>query len=295
MLTRSDLLQFMEMILAAICDHLQAKGAYLVAVQPDRLELVAKVGKMKSADLSENGDLYQLALKDGSLPEFFPFQETFLAPIHDESGEGEPILLGLLVISGLEKNELHADQLNALRVLTARTSLALRDRRTQTQIFTAMESLSPQVAYIQSLSAASRYDREAILVDSSELLRENLDHWVRDALTHYWGGPHLSENPLIQLHIVQQRIEKVKENPANALRVVLKDAIERLRPEGERRYTNEWVLYNLLVMKFLEAKKVKEIATKLSISEADLFRKQKVAISETGKAILEMEKQALGA
>jgi hypothetical protein len=48
-------------------------------------------------------------------------------------------------------------------------------------------------------------------------------------------------------------------------------------------------------MKFLEAKKVKEIATKLSISEADLFRKQKVAISETGKAILEMEKQALGA
>jgi hypothetical protein len=199
--------------------------------------------------------------------------------------------MGLLVVAGLEKNELHPDQLNTLRVLTSRTSLALRDRQTQTQIFTAMETLSPQVGYIQSLSAAGRYDREAILEDSGELLRDNLDHWVKDALTHYWGGPHLSENPLIQLQIVQQRIGKGGENPANALRGLLKDAIERLRPEGERKYTNEWVLYNLLVMKYLEAKKVKEIATKLAISEADLFRKQKVAITETGKAILEMEKQ----
>jgi hypothetical protein len=38
---------------------------------------------------------------------------------------------------------------------------------------------------------------------------------------------------------------------------------------------------------------VKEIANKLAISEADLFRKQKIAISETGKMILSMEETAI--
>jgi hypothetical protein len=154
-----------------------------------------------------------------------------------------------------------------------------------------MESLSPQIAYIQSLSAAGRYDREGILIENTQLLLDNLDHWVKEALTHYWGGPRLTENPLLQLQVVQKRIVEGKDNPANALRAVLKDAIEHLRPEGDRKYTNEWILYNLLVMKYLEAKKVKEIANKLSISEADLFRKQKVAITEAGKIILDMEKQ----
>jgi hypothetical protein len=291
LITRSDLLQFVEMILAAICDHLQAKGAYLVAVLPSRLDLVAKVGRIKTANLDETSSLYELSMKDGSLPEFFKYEDTFLAPIHDETGDGEPVLLGLLVISGIEHDELLPDQQRSLKVLTTRTGIALRDRQTQSQIFSAMESLSPQIAYIQSLSAAGRYDREGILIENTQLLLDNLDHWVKEALTHYWGGPRLTENPLLQLQVVQKRIVEGKDNPANALRAVLKDAIERLRPEGDRKYTNEWILYNLLVMKYLEAKKVKEIANKLSISEADLFRKQKVAIAEAGKIILEMEKQ----
>jgi len=293
LITRNDLLQFVEMILAAICDHLQARGAYLVAVLPDRLDLVAKVGKIKTNDLDEKSGLFQLALKDGNLPEFFKFNDTFLAPIHDETGDGDSVLLGLLVIAGIGQEELLPDQEKALKVLTMRTGLALKDRQTQSQIFTAMESLSPQVAYIQSLSAAGRYDRDAVLIENYQLLLDNFDHWVKEALTHYWGGPRLTENPLLQLQIVQKKISGGKENPANALRAVLKDAIEHLRPEGDRKYTNEWILYNLLVMKYLEAKKVKEIANKLSISEADLFRKQKVAITETGKIILELEKESV--
>ena len=265
----------------------------VAALEPGRLDLVARVGKVRPASLEEDGELYKLALKDGSLPEFFPCDNVFIAPIRDETPDGEILLLGLLVVAGMEQTDLQPDQQKALKVLTTRTGLALRDRRTQAQIFTAMESLSPQVAYIQNLSAAGRYDREAILVDNSELLMDNFDHWVKDALTYYWGGPHLTENPLLQLNIVQSRIREGNDNPANALRGVLRDAIELLRPEGERKYTNEWILYNLLVMKYLEAKKVKEIANKLAISEADLFRKQKVAISETGKMILGMEKRSL--
>jgi len=76
------------------------------------------------------------------------------------------------------------------------------------------------------------------------------------------------------------------------LRAILREAIERVRPEGERRFTGEWILYNILELKFLEGRKVREIAMRLAMSEADLYRKQRVAIEAVAKAILEMEQQA---
>jgi hypothetical protein len=36
---------------------------------------------------------------------------------------------------------------------------------------------------------------------------------------------------------------------------------------------------------------VREVAKRLALSEADLYRKQRVAIEEVARAILEMEKQ----
>jgi hypothetical protein len=45
-------------------------------------------------------------------------------------------------------------------------------------------------------------------------------------------------------------------------------------------------------MKFMEGRKVREIAMRLALSEADLYRKQRVAIEAVANAILEMEQQA---
>jgi hypothetical protein len=45
-------------------------------------------------------------------------------------------------------------------------------------------------------------------------------------------------------------------------------------------------------MKFLEGKKVREIALRLAMSEADLYRKQRVAVDAVAKVIAEMEDQA---
>jgi hypothetical protein len=45
-------------------------------------------------------------------------------------------------------------------------------------------------------------------------------------------------------------------------------------------------------MKFLEGRKVREIAMRLALSEADLYRKQRVAIEAVANAIIEMEQQA---
>jgi hypothetical protein len=81
-------------------------------------------------------------------------------------------------------------------------------------------------------------------------------------------------------------------NPAKALRAVLNRAIEALKPEGERRMTtSEWILYNILEMKFIQGRRVREIAGRLAMSESDLYRKQRVAIEEVSRTLADMEQQ----
>jgi len=103
----------------------------------------------------------------------------------------------------------------------------------------------------------------------------------------------LTESPLIRLRVVQQAMDEHEGNPTNALRAILRQAIDQVRPEGERRFTGEWILYNILELKFLEGRKVREVAKRLAMSEADLYRKQRVAIEAVANAIIEMEKDAI--
>ena len=42
-------------------------------------------------------------------------------------------------------------------------------------------------------------------------------------------------------------------------------------------------------MKFIEGRKVRDVASRLAMSEADLYRKQRIAIEAVAKAIFEME------
>jgi hypothetical protein len=91
---------------------------------------------------------------------------------------------------------------------------------------------------------------------------------------------------------VQQGLDEHNGISTNALRSILRQGIEHVRPSGERRFTAEWILYNILEMKFMEGRKVREIALRLAMSEADLYRKQRVAIEAVAHAIAEMETQA---
>jgi hypothetical protein len=115
--------------------------------------------------------------------------------------------------------------------------------------------------------------------------------WVRDALGHYWGGPKLTESPLINFRIVERAAEELEGNQPNALRSILKEAIEQIRPSGERKFTSEWILYNILEMKYMEGRKMREIASRLALSEADLYRKQRVAIEGVARVVMLMEDQ----
>ena len=146
---------------------------------------------------------------------------------------------------------------------------------------------------IHQLRAAARYDGSEILMTPETISgSKDLSQWVKDALSHYWGGPKLTKSPLMDLQVVQQALPEHDENATNALRAILRKAVEQVRPEGERRFTAEWILYNILEMKFLEGRKVRNVARRLAMSEADLYRKQRVAVEAVANAIVEMENQA---
>jgi hypothetical protein len=216
-----------------------------------------------------------------------------LAGSHVSEQAGKRTILGLLGIEHHQHVEPDRDQREALLLLVERASLALQDRLQQQQVFSSLEVLTPKIDIIQRLRAAARYDGTEVLTTPGVPLESGrLSLWVKEALSHYWGGPKLTESPLMRLKVVQEAIDQHQDNPTNALRAILRQAIEKVRPEGERRFTGEWILYNILEMKFLEGRKVREVARRLAMSEADLYRKQRVAIEAVAEKISEMEHKA---
>jgi hypothetical protein len=100
---------------------------------------------------------------------------------------------------------------------------------------------------------------------------------------------------LAQLRVVGDVLDQVDSNRTKALRLVLERAIEKLRPEGKQNLSApEWLLYNILEMRFLQGRTVREIAERLAMSESDFYRKQRVAIGQVAHVLTEME-QANGA
>jgi hypothetical protein len=175
-------------------------------------------------------------------------------------------------------------------MLADRVAIALEDRQLQQNVFRSLADIQPQVEMIQRMRAAGRYDSKTSLIDEPLPHEADLANWVKDALTHYWGGPKFTNNPLIKLQVVQDLIQE-DGNPANALRSLLRRAVDQVKPSGDRKFTTEWILYNILEMKFIEGRKVRDVASRLAMSEADLYRKQRIAIEAVAKTILEMEEE----
>ena len=291
LLTQNDLEQFMEMILAAVRDRLQAPGAYVAMFNGNGLELIAQMGQTNPATTLESGNYASLVASFGlpALP--IPWKSDFLIPLSNEN-DLEHKLVGILGVTGVSQMATDDDLAEELDVLARRASLALQDWQIQKQVFQSLVDLTPRVNLIQALRAAGRYNEMRLSQEEIPISENELSLWVKDALTHYWGGPKLTESPLNQLHSVRSMAQDLDGNTANALRAILRDAIDRIKPEGERKYTAEWILYNILEMKFMEGRKVREIALRLSMSEADLYRKQRVAIDAVAKVMLEMENLA---
>jgi hypothetical protein len=295
-LTSNDLKQFLEAVLAAACDRLQASRAFVAVMGENSLTTLVTIpgGDILQDDTTQ--EILEVVTANGHDQPVFSWGNYWLVPLHGEMDEDQ--LLGLLGVERRAEHVLDVEQRSALLTLANRAATALEDRQLQQGLFRSLQALSPQVEMLQRMRAVARYGGTGILniLESSsgngDLAEEDITKWVRDALTHYWGGPRLTESPLLQLQVVQQSSAAHEGNPANALRAILRNAIDTVRPEGERRFTGEWILYNILEMKFMEGHKVREIAMRLAMSEADLYRKQRVAIEAVAGAIIEMEQAA---
>jgi hypothetical protein len=288
LLTRNDLQQFLEMILSGACDRLQAKGGYIASFTSDGMDKLLVVGK-PSLESMDSKELEALVLDKKDQESYFCWGEDLLIPLVEHENGRQ--LMGLMGISGVGNHPIDTEIKQVLDILAERATLGLRDRRLQEDIFANIQEFSPDMEYIERLRASGRYGNPSFVTGDLPETSSDITQWVRDALGHYWGGPRLTDTPLMQLKIVREAVIENNGNQANAMRSVLRKAVERTRPAGERRFTADWILYNILDLKFLEGKKVREVALRLSMSEADLYRKQRIAIEAVTKEILSMENQ----
>ncbi len=302
LLTTTDLHQFLENVLTALCDLLRVKTAFIAVVDGGVPHLEVVCGTLEP---DTAGQLPPAAwqVNAGAEPpqsrqierhgDIFVWNGYWLVPL---LGNGQDRAIGVVGVAARTPTpDLSAEERAGVETLLAQASAALEDRQLQQGIFSALERIIPEIEDIQRRRGVVHYVGEQALSGFSAVDADDFRKWVRDALGHYWGGPKLTTSPLLSLRVVERATQEHDGNALQGLRTVLKQAIERLRPEGQRRMTTpDWLLYNILELKFVEGRTVREIARRLAMSESDLYRKQRVAIEAVAQTLVEMEREELG-
>ncbi len=293
LLTTSDLRQILENILAAMCDLLRVENGFVLAADADEWKLEALVGGREPIQKFLAGQNTPPSLTNGeNAPHFFANGDYWLYPLKVNGGDALVGVIGVAARSA--EPDLTEHERELVDALALQAELALEDRALQKNVFDALEQIGSQVEALQRVQAKPRVVGETAKerVEEELVASPDFNRAVQDALAHYWGGPKLTHSPLLQLNIVQQSLDEYDQNPTRALRAILVQAIEELRPDGTRSLTApEWVLYNILELKVIQGMKIREIAQKLAMSESDLYRKQRVAIQEVAKVVQQMEQR----
>jgi len=290
LLTKNDLQQFLELILASYCDLLQTENAVLFDLTNGNNSVIAKIGSFDNQPGEKVFERLHSFRDKKSFPDHFKVEEDLVFPIMQRVKE-KITPLGFIFCPSSSEVELNDEKSRSIRRLSSRAATALFDRFQQEKIFESLEVFTPQLTAIQSLLATSRFNQKRMIDSDGVMNVDRLEKFTKDALGHFFGGPHLSQNPLIQLTSVQNRILNEGDSPITALRTIIHQAINRLRPKGERQYTNEWLLFNILDLKFIQGSKVRDLCRKLALSEADFYRKQRIAISAVADQILLIEQE----
>jgi hypothetical protein len=300
LLTSADLSAFLENTLAALCDLLQVRTGFVAVLAAGQYRLEALCGsRMLIREFLEKRDV---AAQAGPLEEydgdhhFSPANGFWVAPLRSQSGD---MRLGILGVEArTSKPDLLPEEEGIASLLLSRAQEALEDRYLQQNVFDTLRRILPNIEQLHRWQDATRYTGSPPmqLIGSSPVNSPEFQQWVKDALSHYWGGPKLTESPLLTLRIVAETARQQGGNPVQALRTVLAEAIERVRPAGERESTtSEWMLYNILDLKFIRGLRVRDVAGRLAMSESDLYRKQRAAIAEVARALADLEQDGTAA
>ena len=303
-LTHTDLSQLIMATTESICDYLRINKAFVIGFGRDQPEIVSRVGSLDFEDdeILEDTALLRNIARHPLEPTQLPYLEwhgfalipLFSTRVGGDGTEAQTIgALGLLKSGNRLQDEMDATA-GYLDAFVNRVETSLDDMRLQSEIYNLLEGLLPQFQMTRSRALQVEYRQSNALPQSVNDLpdRNELFEQVRAALRHFWGGSGITQSNMMTLRVVQNSIQNAQETPVNALRKLLEDEIGALKPEGERKMMSpEWTLYNILQLRFLEKRKVREVARRLSMSEADLYRKQRIAIMAVTDLILKQERQ----
>ncbi len=310
LLTSSDLHQFLNNVLIGLCELLRVDTGFVLVQTAEGLRVEVTVGDLESAHRFAGQPegraawqaLAQEPADEESEPYFHPNGDFWFCPLRSED---DSQMLGLLAVRARSAIvELEPAETEEVDRLLAQAASAIADRYVQEGVFTTLQRILPDLERIQEWRSELRYapplppeaDPQPVETDvpppESGLQPQAslLYTWVKDALSHYWGGSKLTENPLVGLKTVQRALAMHDNNLPRAVRAVLQEAIDRQRPAGDRKMTApEWLLYNILDLRFVQGLRVRDIAVRLSMSESDLYRKQRAAVAEVTRTLTEME------
>lgn len=321
LLTPADARQLLEATLAAVCDYLRVPSAFAASISAEGVKVEQSVGsllptgdELNAAELANllNGlDNGYGKPSNGVRPhndadsehlKIVPWQSFWLIALRSErknASNGNGRLIGVMGVWARSPGpDLQPDEENVLRVLYARVGEVLDNMRFQQEVFAKLEDILEEATTTGVADNPAPWGNAAQVAKMATSRIEQIGQVdfvevVREALRDYWGGPRLTDNRLLNLTIVEQALAENENNPAKAVRAVLNKAIERLKPEGQRSMTlPEWTLYNILDLRFVQGKKVREVVRPLLMSDADLYRKQKIAIERVAQEIIEMERRA---
>ncbi|MEM7331497.1 MAG: hypothetical protein AAF490_05345 [Chloroflexota bacterium] len=305
LLTTREVQQFLESLMAITCETLRTPTSFVAAITSDGPKLESVVGPL-TYDGTElpNPDWRALSQSETASqgPELFfeeglfIWQGFWIRPLYDRDSKVVIGIMGIRARSGTP--DLTEGEALIFERLADQAASALEDRLLQQEVFAAVGGLLPQITALQARNQAAKFGDLSNLTDTTqhdELLDDpDFNSMVRDALTHYWGGPKLTKSPLMRLEVVRKAMDENENNPTKALRSILDKAIALQMPEGERKMTTaEWILYNILELKFVQGLRVRDIARRLAMSESDLYRKQRVAIENVAQSIATMEKETV--
>lgn len=305
LLTRNDLLQLIAALLETTCDYLRVNTAFIAAITDKDVELIKIIGDAEQVehDIEANvtSAITPLYETDPEAPTTHLWESYWVVPLWSSrigGDNGRHTLIGFMGIEAQsDQLELADDEEHTFYRYVNRAARTLDDMLLQQEVYAALEGLLPQINIDRSQAQELEYKQGHSA--PSSLINHNLDReqvWeqVRAALRHYWGGPGLTKSRLLELQIVEEICQRDGDTPVHALRTLLNDAIETQRPAGERKMTSpEWTLYNISHLRFVEKKKVRDVARRLAMSEPDLYRKQRAAIDSVTDTIMLMEEEAL--
>ncbi|MBK9710336.1 MAG: hypothetical protein IPO81_03235 [Kouleothrix sp.] len=298
--TYADLRSLLENTLVVICGALRVDSGFVAAPdEANNYTIKSLIGPRRTVKrfVAE----HPLAVLMPKLiataphePGATPPAEAFLRcdgfcmlPLRGPEGD----VLGALGVA-YPQSSLTTESRRLIGALAHQMEMALATVQMQQRLFDTLRGMGPEMQLLQNLNTRLEQATPASLesLDSEVALLPEFPQLVKDALTHYWGGPKLSDSPLLGLRTVRRLLDEQGGSPTRALQSVLRQAIENLRPDEQLDPSaQEWLLYNILELRFLQGKRIRDIADRLALSESDLYRKQRIAVEEVARQLALME------